>query len=147
MSEAVELAEDGDEVTRPHDWDKAVAAAYIRAIGGTQAIAAASAGCGERTLARWERCSWWPEAHRQAVERWRGELSSASRASLLAAVKAGDGDLALKALERLDPRMSSKELTVGRVSEMLSETVRIVREELEAEAAERVLRRVREVWR
>lgn len=146
MSEFLELAGDGDEVSRPHEWDKAVAAAYFRALGATQAAAAEAAGIGERTLARWETCSWWDEAMRQAVERWRTDLSAASRKSLLDAVKS-DGDLALKALERLDPRMSSKELTVGRVQEMLGETVRIIREELAPADAERVLARLKGVWR
>lgn len=146
MAEALELATGDDLVDEPKDWDKAVSAAYFRALGATQEAAAAAAGVGERTLWRWERCAWWPEAHREAVERWRLDLSAASRKSLLDAV-AKDGDLALKALERLDPRMSAKELTAGRVAEMLAETVRIIREELPPADADRVLARVRGVWR
>lgn len=40
-----------------------------------------------------------------------------------------------------------KELTVATVQEMLGETVRIIREELPAAEAERVLGRIRGVWR
>lgn len=147
MSEAVALAGEGDEVSRPQDWAKAVSAAYFRALGATVAAAAEAAGVGERTLFRWETCSWWPDAHREAVERWHVDLSAASRAALLGAIKGGDGDLALKVQERLNPRLSAKELSVSRVQEMLAETVRILREELDEATASRVLARVRGVWR
>lgn len=140
------FADEPDPVGQPQDWDKVVAVAYFRALGASQSAAAQAAGVSERSVVNWEACSWWPEAHRQAVEKWRTDLSAASRKSLLDAVKS-DGDLALKALERLDPRMSAKELTVGRVQEMLGETVRIVREELAPADAERVLTRIKGVWR
>lgn len=140
------VAEQADPIGRPLDWDKAVSAAYFRALGASQKVAARAAGCGERSIRDWESCSWWPDAVREAHERWRTNLGAEARRSLLRAVQR-DGDLALKALERLDPRMSAKELTVGRVQEMLGETVRILREELPPELADRVLARIRGVWR
>lgn len=146
MSEAIELADDGDAVTRPMNWDKAVSAAYFRALGLSQAAAAEAARVGERTIARWEGCSWWADATAEAIDRWHTDLSAASRKSLLDAVK-DDGDLALKVQERLNPRLSPKELNVARVQEALAETIRIIREELPEELAARVLGRVREVWR
>lgn len=137
---------DSQAVQAPSDRDKAVSVAYFRALGATQEAAAEAAGVSERTVRAWEASPWWPDAHREAVERWRTDLSAASRKSLLDAVKS-DGDLALKALERLDPRMSTKEITLARVQQMLGETVRIIREELGEEDAARVLSRVRGVWR
>lgn len=147
MSEAlVEPTGDASAVEQPQDWDKAVSAAYFRALGATQAASAEAAGVSERTLRAWENSAWWPQATREAVERWHTDLSAASRKSLLDAVKT-DGDLALKVQERLNPRLSSKEITVARVQALLTETVRVIREELDEETATRVLQRVREVWR
>lgn len=149
MSEgvALEVALDPDEVDGPADRDKAVSAAYLRSLGGTQEVAARGAGVGMRTLRRWESCSWWPEIQREALERWHGDLSAAARRQLLKAIKAGDGKLALDVLERTDPRLSKKEVPVARIQEMLGETVRIIREELDEATASRVLARVRAVWR
>lgn len=139
---AVEVQTSG----RPQDWDKAVSVAYFRALNATQKVAARAAGCGLRTVQLWEASDWWPQAQQEAIQRWRTNLSAESRRSLLRAVQK-DGDLALKALERLDPAMSAKELTLGRVQEMLGETIRAIREELDEAAAERVLARIRPIWR
>lgn len=142
---AVVVAERVDPIGRPLDWDKAVSAAYFRALGASQKVAARAAGCGDRTIRDWEACSWWPDAVREAHERWRTNLGAEARRSLLRAVQR-DGDLALKALERLDPRMSLKELSVSRVREMLAETIRAIRDELPEAEAERVLARIRPIW-
>lgn len=91
---------------RPRDWDKAVAAAYLRLVGLSQDEAAAGAGCGERTLARWEASIWWPEACEEAVDRWMKALTIESRKTLIQAVKDGDAERALKILERVDRRLA-----------------------------------------
>lgn len=100
------MAESTDTVAAPHDWDKAVSAAYLRALGHTQQEAATGAGVGERTLARWEGCDWWPEAVAEAVDRWMHDLTAASRHTLLKAVKGGAADKALAVLERTEARLS-----------------------------------------
>lgn len=145
-SAAVVLAELPDPIGRPQDWDKAVSAAYFRALGASQKVAARAAGCGERTLRDWEACSWWPDAHAEAVVRWRSDLTAEARRSLLRAIKR-DGKLALDVLERLDRTLARKELPVSRVQEMLGETIRAIRDELDEATAERVLARIRGIWR
>lgn len=130
----------------PKNWDKPVAAAYFRALGASQKVAARAAGVGERTLRDWESCSWWPEVQREALARWHVNIGAEARRSLLRAVK-DDGKLALDVLERLDPRLAKKELPVSRVQEMLTDTIRAIREELDEPAAERVLARIRPIWR
>ena len=89
----------------PRDWDKAVSVAYLRLVGETQEQAAAGAGVGERTLRDWEKCSWWKDALEEASARWLNNLTAHARGGLLAAVKA-DGPLALKVIERTDPRLA-----------------------------------------
>lgn len=96
-------------VQRPMDWDKAVAAAYLRLIGHTQLEAAKGAGVGERTVARWENSSFWPEACEEAADRWLSHLVEHSRRSLLDGVKK-DPELSLKVLERTDPRLAPPKL-------------------------------------
>lgn len=145
MSEALVPSGDSQAVQAPADWDKAVSAAYFRALGGSQAAAAEAAGVSERTVRAWEASPWWPEAQRQALARWRSDLTAASRKSLLDAV-AVDGDLALKLLERLDPSLSGKELTVGRVHALMSETLRAIRQEFDDELAQRTIALLKRIW-
>lgn len=110
MSKRTKLVPTGDAsaVVKPQDWDKAISAAYFRALGASQKVAAEAAGVGERTLRAWESSSWWPEAKREAVARWHVKLTAASRRGLLKAVRAGDGKLALDVLERVDPGLAKK---------------------------------------
>ena len=89
---------------KPRDWDKAVAAAYLRLIGGTQVEAAEGAGLGLRTLQGYEKCEWWAEAQEEASNRWLKHIVGAARHSLAKGIK-DDPNLAFKVLERMDPRL------------------------------------------
>jgi len=93
-------------VTKPHNWDKAVSVAYLRLLGLSQKKAARGAGIGERTLARWELSEWWPEACREAVDRWMQQLEIEARTTVMAAIKEGDVVTAMKVLERIDKRLA-----------------------------------------
>lgn len=105
-----EVAEKTDTVERPRDWDKAVSAAYLRSIGFSQPKAAASAGVGERTLARWELSAFWKDALDEAQDRWLSGLRQNARTLLLASMASEDGDpaLALRVLERLEAPLHPK---------------------------------------
>lgn len=94
-------------VEEPRDWDTAVAAAYIRVIGGTQKQAAAAAGCGERTLRDWENSDFWERAKQEAADRWLNGVVAHSRKTIIQHLEGPDGDpnLALKLLERLDDKL------------------------------------------
>ena len=102
----MKLAEKLDVVTKPHNWDKAVSVAYLRLLGLSQKKAARGAGIGERTLARYELSEWWPEACREAVDRWMQQIEIECRSTVMAAVMAGDVTTALKILERIDRRLA-----------------------------------------
>ena len=106
------MAHPTETVKRPGDWDKAIAAAYLRLIGWTQKESAEGAGVGERTLKRWEKSDWWPEASEEASGRWLKHLVEDSRISVLSGVKK-DPALALKIIERTDPRLAPPALQVG----------------------------------
>ena len=80
--------------------------AYLRLVGLTQEKAAKAAGIGERTLRRYELCEWWPEACREAVDRWMHQLEIEARSTVMRAVKEGDVATAWKVLERIDRRLA-----------------------------------------
>lgn len=90
-------------VSAPAEWDKAVSCAYLRMMGASQEKAAKGAGVGERTLARWEGCPWWPQAREEARSRWCNDLVDASRARLITSIRNGDTERAVQVLERMDP--------------------------------------------
>jgi hypothetical protein len=71
-----------DPVGRPQNWDIAVSAAYLRLTGATQVAAAESAGCSERSIVEWEKCSWWADAEREAQGRWLRGIDSRARVAL-----------------------------------------------------------------
>ena len=100
------MAEKLDVVKKPHSWDKAVSAAYLRLLGLSQRKAARCAGIGERTLARYELSEWWPEACGEAIDRWMKQLEIECRTTIMAAIKEGDVATALKILERIDKRLA-----------------------------------------
>ena len=100
------MAEKLDVVTKPHNWDKALSVAYLRLLGLSQKKAAKGAGIGERTLARWELSDWWPEACREAVDRWMQQLEIECRTTVMTAVKEGDVATDWKVLERIDRRLA-----------------------------------------
>ena len=91
---------------RPHSWDKAVSAAYLRLWGLSQERAAKGAGIGERTIQRYEISEWWPKACEEAVDRWMQQLEIECRTTIMAAIRAGDVQTAVKMLERIDERLA-----------------------------------------
>ena len=100
------MAERADIVEKPQDWDKAVSVAYLRLLGAPIRTAAKVAGVGERTLHRWERSPWWPDATAEANDRWFKNVTAAARRTLLKAIRAGRSDHALQILERVEPRLA-----------------------------------------
>lgn len=89
--------------TGPRSFEKQVAAAYLRMLGTTQKAAGAAIGRSECTLQAWEADKpTWTRAREEARHRWLGELTDAARKTLLDAIRAGGGDLALKIIERVD---------------------------------------------
>ena len=102
------VADNGTTVAAPKDWAKAVAAAYLRALGATQQEAAMGVSCGRRTLRRWEAQAWWPKAMKEACDRWLNDVIAASRGSVLKNIRAGDAAMALTILERTEPRLLPK---------------------------------------
>ena len=129
------MAEIIDVVEKPRDWDKAVSVAYLRLIGQTQENAAKGAGIGERTLRRYELSDWWPDACAEAVERWMQQLAIECRTTILAAVKDGDVQTAVKMLERIDRRLAPPRQTHG--IEHSGEVTTPVREMSDEELLER----------
>ncbi len=99
------MAQLKDAVGMPADWDKAVAAAYLRLIGQSQNDSAKGAGVGRRTLQRWEISDWWPDACEEASGRWLSHLVSTARVSLARGVAVNPG-LAMTVLERVDARLA-----------------------------------------
>lgn len=96
---------------RPRKWDAAVSSAYLRALGATQARAAKAAGVSERTLRGWECATWWPDALREARDRWLRGIEASARSTLTRELQK-DGALALRVLERLDPAFLPPRLQV-----------------------------------
>ena len=99
-------------VARPADWDKAVAAAYLRLIGQSQELSARGAGVGARTLKRWEASAFWPDACEEAADRWLSHATEKARRTFLRGIdsddhpKSADPRLALTFLERVDHRLA-----------------------------------------
>ena len=93
---------------RPPQWDKMVSAAYLRILGATQAVAAASVGRSERTLWGWENKTpeLWREAEAEAESRWLVDLKRASMETVLENVRKGNAVIGQWALERLVPALA-----------------------------------------
>ena len=88
---------------RQRHWEKRVLAAYLRMMGSTQADAGRAVGRCKRTIAEWEADPvMWERARDEARRRWLDDLADVARQTLLATIRAGDGDLAMKVLERVD---------------------------------------------
>jgi hypothetical protein len=97
---------------KPRSWSIAVSAAYLRLTGSTQQQAAEAAGCSERTLRGWEAAEWWTDAAAEASDRWLEGVTASARRRL--AVAAGqDAGLALRILERTDPRLAPPQMRVA----------------------------------
>jgi hypothetical protein len=82
--------------------EKQILCAYLRMMGSTQEAAAKAVGRSERTIRLWEKQPTWPQVREVARKRWMSDLTDASRQALLASIRGGAGDLALKVLERVD---------------------------------------------
>jgi cell division inhibitor SulA len=95
------LAAFADGTPVPRHWEKRVLACYFRMMGLTQPEAAKAVGRAARSLRRWEADEvTWTHARTEAEKRWLRELTDAARATLLTAIRAGAGDLAMRVLER-----------------------------------------------
>ncbi len=104
--EGMNVAEKLDVVKRPQSWDKALSVAYLRLRDESQADAAKPAGIGERTVRRWEKSDWWPQACLEAGSRWLQGLVYVSQQTLFAAINAGDAKLAFRVAERRIPELA-----------------------------------------
>lgn len=76
------MADSSSETKAPQDREKAISAAYLRTLGASQADTAKQVGIGERTLRRWEDCSWWPEIRHEAMDRWLAGTKSRAMVAL-----------------------------------------------------------------
>lgn len=102
-------------VNRPQDWNKAVLAAFCWLRSEEIRASAETAGVGERTMQRWVKSHWWPDACREATGRWLDLLTFESMRTLMRAIAGGDADKALKVLERRLPelRPPTQDVRVG----------------------------------
>lgn len=92
---------------RPRHWEKRVGAAYFRMMGLTQEQAGKAVGRSIRSVCVWEsEKETWQMAREEARQRWLGELTDAARVALLHTIQAGDGELSLRVLERIDPDLA-----------------------------------------
>lgn len=85
-----EVAESKGGDRLPYNWDKAISVAYLRLIGASQEVAAKEAGCSERSVATWEKKSWWPDAQAEARQRWLRGGDAMARRGLLRALSDGN---------------------------------------------------------
>jgi len=102
------LSQSVDMQRRPLNWEKWLMAAHLRRLGATQGAAARSAGVGRRTLIRWEADPRWGAAKVESIRLWGDALDDAARRRLLVTLQKREdsGELALKVLERTDPRLA-----------------------------------------
>ena len=84
---------------RPPSWEKWVLYAYLRMLGSTQQDAANAVGRKKRTVQEWqENKALFAQAKEEARQRWFSDVTDAARTTLLASIRDGAGDLALKLL-------------------------------------------------
>lgn len=121
-------ADKSDPVKRPRSWDKALKAAGMRLLGASQAEAAKTAGIGERTLQRYEKCSWWPEAEKQAREKWLDDVRAAAYRSLLKLVRGTD---------EMDPDPKTVRWTLERIDEQFIPPKQRIEQDVTADVTER----------
>lgn len=98
------MARPDNDTRRPRDWNKAVTAAAMVQIGATQEQAAKAAGIGDRTLRDWMGCAFWDDAMTEALAKYTTDLHRLCLKAVFDAVRDGDANLALKVLERIDPK-------------------------------------------
>ena len=88
---------------RPKYWEKLILYSYLWLMGATQKDAGRAVGRAVRTVQEWEEDKGTLTAAQEAArQRWLGELTNAARQTLLATIRGGSGELALKVLERTD---------------------------------------------
>ena len=90
-----------DPVRTPQKMDVVVAACVLRMHGLTQAEAADKVGMSERSLRKYESCSWWPQVQEYAYDEELDATRIAARAAFHRLLKADDGPTVRFALERL----------------------------------------------
>ena len=100
------LAPYWQKTTTPVDWDKVVAAAYLRLRGLSALDCAKGVSCSQRSIRRWMNSDFWPRACEEATKRWMHDLTAASKTTLLKGIRAGDTEKALKILERTEPQLA-----------------------------------------
>ena len=109
---------------RPKHWERVVLYAYLRMMGHTQKHAAHAVQRSERRAQEWEENrGLYAQAREEARQRWLTEATDAARQTLLASIRDGAGDLALKLLERIDPDLAIHlhvETARGRLSERIA---------------------------
>ena len=108
-------------VNKPRNWEAAILCAYFYLRGYAQEKCAEEAGVGARTIKRWIKSDWWPDALDEARERWFSGLEVGARRTLGKAMDAEDQpDLALRVLERMDHKLAPPkqqiELSQGYIS-------------------------------
>jgi hypothetical protein len=97
---------------RPKHWARVVLYAYLRMMGHTQKHAAHAVQRSERRAQEWEENrGLYAQAREEARQRWLSEATDAARQTLLASIRDGAGDLALKLLERIDPDLAPAKQT------------------------------------
>ncbi len=129
------MAEKLGGVEKPRDWDKAISVAYLRLCKTPQTDAAKQAGVGVRTIRRWEKSEWWPEACFQASSRWLRGLVYVSQQTVFEAIKGGDAHLAFKVIERQIQQLAPPRLSHG--IEHSGEVTNRIREMSDEELLER----------
>lgn len=92
-----------DPVKAPRDPLKARRAAGLRLMGYTVADAAKAVSVAKSTLEKWMQCSWWSGMLDEARAEYLGDIVCQARLALMAQIRMGDGKLAFRVLERLDP--------------------------------------------
>lgn len=99
------MARPDDKVAKPHHREKAIKVAAMMMAGSTQKEAAEAAGVGVRTVHRWCASDFWEGIQEEARTQYMSDLEAYCLRAVIDAVKDGDANLALKVLERIDPKV------------------------------------------
>lgn len=95
-------------------WPKRVLAAWLRIMGATWEQAGASVGRHGDTVRKWsEDRESWALARRQAHDLFIDDLHDASARAVLQTLLAGNADIGLKVLERLEPQLAPPSAAEG----------------------------------
>ena len=133
-------ASDGDEVQAVRDEARVRCYALLRLQGFSQRNAAKGAGIGYRTGQRWEAQSWYSGIKEGLRKDYFTALEELARGTFFQAIFKGDGNLALKAMERLSPEMdpTPKEPSADEILAKLEGALGSVRRRDDLTLAERI---------